>query len=279
MARRIYISKFNQITKAFDEIASAIEDISKVNDDEKREASINVAEKLAETIESKYADYVQNKISNFEHGTEDVHVKIDETKNGCVVKIVGKDVLYHEYGTGSRGLEKPHPRHNADGMKPYGSGKTVIRGTEERLVEYKTTKKKIERARWMYFNKNNGKRTPYWYPLYVIDGKYFPNDLGGQPTGREFLWRHNGIITKGLPAGRFVYDSINDFKNNNEIIKHTKKVVGNTIKERVVPRIRQKTKRVSQQLNSNQPEVVIERDASFYERAFGQFMNKKMESR
>ena len=254
MARQVYISNFDQINKSFREIVNAVEDVVKNDDNIKKETSLKVGEELAKTIEQKYTNYIQ-RISNFEHGTKNVRVVVSDTKKGCVVKIRGKDVLYHEYGTGSRGLAHKHPRHDADGMKPYGSGQNVIRGTEQVKVTYYTDKK-YGKIKWMYINKNNGRRTPYWYPLF-LDGKDFPNDLGGQPTGREYVWRHNGVITKGLPAGRFIYESVKEFKDEGKIVTHTKNILQTTIKETIVPRIKQKTKRISQQINNNKPEVKI----------------------
>ena len=219
MAELLYEAKMTSGDKVFKELTNKIGRI--VSDNKlKQKTSSTIALDLAQTINEKYVANLRN-IAGYEHGSSNVKTTVINTEKGCIVRISGKDILYQEYGTGTRGLRNPHPRHDADGMKPYGSGQNIIHNGE----------------------KNNGKQVPYWYKLYrdfpggVYESKYgkinvrnIPStDFGKEPIGSsEYVWKHNGVVTKGLPAGRFIYDSCRKYKGDEklgekELLKRTVK--------------------------------------------------------
>ena len=223
MARTVFTARLNRVDKKFEEIGNAIQDILKNNEDVKKETSLKLAEELANKINEKYIQNL-NRISDagYVHGTGKIKTSIDETKNGYVVKIRGNDVLYEEYGTGTVGIQHPHPRHKIDGMKPYGSGRNIV---------------------------HNGTRkdgtTPHWYQMYrdfpgglnskgeLVRGmENVRTDFGNAPIkSSDYVWKHNGIITKGLPAGKFVYDSCQELRKSTGLGDKT--VLGRTIKQAI----------------------------------------------
>lgn len=230
MATRIYKSNLEPMTKKFNEIINIIESV--VNDEESiKKSSVEAARDFAKTLEQKYTAYI-NRVENSGQETHAGSVYINETEKGATVGIRGKDVLYQEYGTGTKGERKPHPTHNQDGMYPYGSGEYVI-----------------HRGR-----RNNGDLAPRWYTLYRDYGSSIPkmkekswltgkeaerlaNDFNDEPIGfNDYVWKHNGIITKGLPTGRFMYDTRKMYEDKDEL-------AGNKIlKETIVQIFESKTK-------------------------------------
>lgn len=214
--RLVFSAQMGSLDKVFREISNTIEDVVK-DDDQNKKTSLLLAEDLANTINKKYVENLNN-ISPYEHGSSNIKTSIVETKKGYVVRTSGKDVLYEEYGTGTRGLQNPHPKHNADGMKPYGSGRNVIRNGQ----------------------KNNGLDAPYWYHLYrdfpsdFKDRDKIPNmpktDFGNNRIkNSDFVWMHNDIVTKGLPAGKFIYDSCREYRKSTGLAD--KEVLNRTIKQ------------------------------------------------
>ena len=230
MANRVYKSNFDPMKKTFKEIKNAID--KAVKDEEiTKQGSIIAAQKFMKTLEQKYADYINN-VTNKGIQTNAGMIYMDETEKGARVGIRGKDVLYQEYGTGTRGSRNPHPTHNQDGMYPYGSGEYVIHGGK----------------------RNNGDSAPRWYRLYRDYGAAIPkmkknswltgktaeklaNDFNDEPIGfNEYVWKHNGIITKGLPTGRFMYDTRKQYEDVDELSKN------NVLKEAITQLFRTKVK-------------------------------------
>ena len=219
MANVIYKIKVDYKNKTVDKIVNKIKEITENTDDTAKKAALTIVGDFRKAVSSNYQDYLRN-IRAFEHNVSPVTYSITDTKKGYVVHINSKDILYHEYGTGSRGLEKPHPKHSADGMRPYGSGINVI---------------------------HNGMRqdgkTPYWYKLYRdfpggTDYKHLENDLNDEPIrSTQYVWRHNGVITKGLPAGKFIYEACKEYQGDGltdkKVLKQTlnQTIAGDLIKD------------------------------------------------
>lgn len=52
-----------------------------------------------------------------------------KTAEGYEVGISGEQVVYHEYGTGTKGQMNPHPNKDGKGLNPYNSGRTIRENT------------------------------------------------------------------------------------------------------------------------------------------------------
>lgn len=243
MANVVLKLNYNALTKTLDRVAGGIGEVIKSGTIEEA-TSVLVTTELSTKIKDKYNKYLGD-ISSFEHNVSDFDISVTDTKKGWVLHARGDDLLYHEYGTGTRGLKDPHPLHDKKGMNPYGSGRNVIQGTYQIKVEYNTellnglTDKKYKPVKWMYINKNNGKKAPYWYPLFIEGIRDFPNDFGDEKLkSSDYVWKHNGKITKGLPAGKFIYESCEEIANydvsgGSETLKRT---ITQTIKKELVSR-------------------------------------------
>lgn len=229
MANLVLKLNYNPLTDVLSKVEGGIKDIIK-NGTAAEATSILVATELSTKIKDKYHIYL-GKIAEYEHEESDIEISITDTKKGWVVHVKGDNLLYHEYGTGTRGLQNPHPTHDKDGMKPYGSGRNIIHNGV----------------------RADNKDAPYWYKLYRdfpgyasnMLSKDLSNDFGdGNIRTTDYVWRHNYIITKGLPAGKFVYDSREEIQNydingGNSTLKHT---ITQTIQKEFVGRLNEKYK-------------------------------------
>lgn len=204
--RLVYSLKYDELKKSFKEIGNSIEDVLENNPYIERGPGLEVAMDLASTIREKYNAYLTS-ISDFVHETDNTRIYITNPKGKYVVHVSGREVLYHEYGTGTRGLRKPHPRHDKDGMNPYGSGKTDKEHKYSRIVDPADP--------------------PYWYLVYRDFPGAYPNDFNDAPIrATDYVWRHKGVITKGIPAGRFIYDSCREYQkgyglDEKQVLKRT----------------------------------------------------------
>ena len=244
MAKLVYEAKLGALDKVFTVTNNAIEDIIKDTDNLKEKTSLLLARDLAQTINQKYVENLNN-ISSYEHGSSTVKTSITDTKKGYIVHVSGKDVLYQEYGTGTRGAKKPHPRQKADGMKPYGSGRNIIHNGE----------------------KQNGKDTPYWYLLYRDFPGYLPNDFNGENIRpSDYVWRHDGTITKGLPAGRFVYDSCRQYQKSSGLDEKNvlKKTITQAIKKDFINKMNTTIKKTRNTVTKPGVKLKINRDMAEY---------------
>ena len=87
--------------------------------------------KVNEEILSELATLGQNEIEKnraaipYTDGNDDYKVFKEKTKTGYSVGARGSQVLYDEFGTGTEGLNEPHPMKNDFNLKEYNSGKTI----------------------------------------------------------------------------------------------------------------------------------------------------------
>lgn len=87
--------------------------------------------KVNEQILSELADLGQSEIEKnrastiYTDGNDDYKVFKEKTENGYKVGARGSQVLYDEFGTGTEGLNAPHPMKNDFNLKEYNSGKTI----------------------------------------------------------------------------------------------------------------------------------------------------------
>lgn len=87
--------------------------------------------KVNEQILSELADLGQSEIEKnrastiYTDGNDDYKVFKEKTENGYKVGARGSQVLYDEFGTGTEGINEPHPIKNEFNLKEYNSGKTI----------------------------------------------------------------------------------------------------------------------------------------------------------
>lgn len=117
---------------------------------------------------------------------------LPDGNGGYRVGLQGRNVAYYEFGTGSVG----------DGTYPdsvylnnigwvYGSGPYVLQG-----------------GTWK--NRDNGS-IPRWYKTMIGEGKRPPKFVISK---NDTMWRHRGYMRRGLPAGAFIYDAIDNFESS-----------------------------------------------------------------
>lgn len=132
-----------------------------------------------------------------------ITVIVNERKDGGYnINLRGKNVLYYEYGTGTRGLENYHEK-KPKNMTGYGEGRDIIHNAKRN--------NKHELPRWYPFNEDGSPKKPNML-LYMASAD---KDLGSVMNIRlsDYVWKHNGIVTKGAPAGKFIYNAVNDYRN------------------------------------------------------------------
>lgn len=126
----------------------------------------------------------------FKDGNEDVGFFVTGSATDKKIGVSGSQVLYNEFGTGTKGERSPHPKKNDYGLNAYNSGKTIRRNMKQ---ESNATQNGIPEGEL------------YW--TYIKDGQ-----------------KH---YTQGIPAGQQVYKAAN--KLQKEKTKIIKKVVGDAL--------------------------------------------------
>ena len=173
--------------------------------DAKRKAVV-----LSNTISHKYDKYLTNNSYLLDVDEDQrINVVLYERKSGGYgVRVQGTNVLYYEYGTGTRGDMNKHPK-KPDRLKGYGTGKYILQHGE-----YKNnhSDNKPPSPQWYPFDKNgNIKKQNYKMATARTDSA-----LGGVKNIKfsDMVWKHAGVITLGAPAGKFIYESVELFKKN-----------------------------------------------------------------
>lgn len=78
------------------------------------------------------------------------------TKDDITVKMAGPQAIYSEFGTGTRGQEKPHPKKNDFNLNPYNSGKTIREATSGSTAESRGIK--VGDLYWTYKDAEGNKQ-------------------------------------------------------------------------------------------------------------------------
>ena len=160
------------------DIKAAILNIKKLKDNF---GSIN--EKVLEDIEQEGLNAINSSLSgsNFEF-SEPVSAFGNRQDNKVEIGIRGNQAIYEEYGTGTIGMNNPHPD-KPSSLNPYNSGKT-IRSNEKSTSQASANGIPVSGLYWTY--KYNGQK----------------------------------IYTQGRPAGAHVYKASQTIKQNiKEIFK------------------------------------------------------------
>ena len=126
----------------------------------------------------------------YKDGNEDVGFFTVGSTKKKKIGVSGSQVLYNEFGTGTKGERSPHPEKNNYGLNAYNSGKTIRRNMKQGS---NATQNGIPEGEL------------YW--TYMENGE-----------------KH---YTQGIPAGKQVYNAVNTLKKEKQTI--IKKVVGDAL--------------------------------------------------
>lgn len=88
-----------------------------------KEASNNITNDLADLCDTEIKNNYAS--SPYTDGNDDVNQFKQKTDTGYKVGVRGTQVLYREFGTGTEGLNAPHPMKNDFNLKGYNTGRTI----------------------------------------------------------------------------------------------------------------------------------------------------------
>lgn len=112
---------------------------------------------------------------------------ITNIRGGYNIAIAGKDIWYYEFGTGDQGERSGYPKKALENRNyKYNAGPKVIH--------------KGEADDWLSFQE-----LPAWYIGFINKNK-------GARYGNWWMSPHG--ISNGIPAGKFFYDTVRDFKDS-----------------------------------------------------------------
>ncbi len=101
---------------------------------ELKEKVINLSKNLEEAeqlVKEDMASLVETQIQNnyaaspYTDGNDDVAFFKEKKDKKIIVGVRGTQVLYREFGTGTEGLNAPHPMKNEFGLKGYNTGEKI----------------------------------------------------------------------------------------------------------------------------------------------------------
>lgn len=120
MTRKITIG-LNQ-----NEISNLISELDKIADKLDK-----MADKLTDDIAEVGLEEMQKNYSASQYQPSD---GMGFAKTGTAkekkISMIGSQAIYHEFGTGTRGEESPHPQKSLFELNPYNSGRTIRRNTK-----------------------------------------------------------------------------------------------------------------------------------------------------
>lgn len=143
---------------------------------------------IGNNITKDIADLAQKEIaqnysaSPYTDGNDDCQHFKEKTENGYKVGVKGSQVLYREFGTGTEGLNSPHPIKGNFNLKGYNTGRTIRKAN---VYTSATTGMLLGEKYWTYRDKSGQK-----------------------------------VYTQGIPAGKEVFNASRTIRNKmNSIIK------------------------------------------------------------
>lgn len=98
---------------------------------EKIRALDNGLKNACDTISKELTEMAEKEIkqnysaSFYTDGNDDCEQFTNKIENGYITGVTGTQVLYREFGTGTEGLNQPHPIKNQFPLNEYNSGKTI----------------------------------------------------------------------------------------------------------------------------------------------------------
>lgn len=117
----IYIKtlKSNLSNESLDEIINKLKSLKS----ELKETDKKIVDDMSEFVKKEVSRNLA--ATPYKDGNEDAEPYISKKGNNTKVGMHGTQVLYDEFGTGSKGQESPHPEKSKFGLNPYNSGKTI----------------------------------------------------------------------------------------------------------------------------------------------------------
>lgn len=170
----------NDISKTIKQLKKLKKDISNAN----KEIVNQLSELGLQEIQTNYSN------TEYKDGNEDISFFETGTNNKKTIGVIGSQVLYNEFGTGTKGEQSPHPEKNNYSLNAYNSGKTIRRN-----------------------QKNDSNASQEGIPEGELYWTYYIN---GQ--------KH---YTQGIPAGQQVYKAAKKLQEEKK--KISKKVVGDVL--------------------------------------------------
>lgn len=143
-----------------------------------KNANENIIDDLVHTAENEIAKNYAS--SSYTDGNEDSSPFKTKSNNSYKVGMEGTQVLYREFGTGTEGLNNPHPIKNKFNLKGYNTGKTIRPAT-------------------VYTSASTGLLLGELYWTY--------KDKSGQK-----------VYTQGIPAGKEVFNASRTLRNKKDSI-------------------------------------------------------------
>ena len=171
-------------TASIKEVIKQLKQFEKEFDKIEEEIINQLADLGLEEIQKNYND------TPYKDGNEDISFFKTGTNKSKSIGVVGSQVLYNEFGTGTEGASNPHPQKGEYGLNAYNSGETI-----------RTNKD------------SNTNATQNGIP---VGGLYWTYNSNGKK-----------IYTQGIPAGKQVYNAAK--KMQKEKKKIIKKVVGDAL--------------------------------------------------
>lgn len=151
------------------ELKNKINQLNKDIQDAKEKSIKDMADVCNKEIQTNYAS------SAYTDGNDDANFFKEKSENGFKVGVRGSQVLYREFGTGTEGLNNPHPIKNKFELKGYNTGKTIRKAT-------------------VYTSAASG---------ILLGEKYWTyKDKSGQK-----------VYTQGIPAGKEVFNASRTLRN------------------------------------------------------------------
>lgn len=200
--------------KGLDQLLQNIIDFGFELEDETESRTVSDAVDLLETLTQKYEEYIDiygsksqgSRVDDVEldvskiklnkrgsHWTGAPMAYVTKNKTGCNVTLYGKDILYHEFGTGTVGRDDDYPfdklKVNFNLTAPawnYGSGLKIITNGHYKNVS------SLENS------------VPAWYKKAVA------NHIISESAE---VWMSPMGITEGNHAGMFMYDTLMEYRD------------------------------------------------------------------
>lgn len=118
--------------------------------------------KIADEVGKEIAEYAKDQIeknyqsSQLQEGNEDRKTEISKDGTMYIVKTTGSQILYTEFGTGTKGASHPHPEKGSFALNDYNSGET-IRPNSNKDTNASAAGIPVGGLYWTYKDKNGDK--------------------------------------------------------------------------------------------------------------------------
>lgn len=176
--------EFKDFEKLINRLEDAVEEMPETID----KWTLDDATQMSRNLTTAYQNYLSSLPDKEKKDLHTATTYITKINGGYNVAISGKDILYHEFGTGDQGAWSGYPSKKALQLHnyEYNAGPKVIHaGEADDYLSYQDL--------------------PNWYIGFI--GKH-PN------LGNRNWWMSPHGISNGIPAGAFTYDTYSTFYND-----------------------------------------------------------------